>query len=557
MGIKFRTEYLKRYKDMAHLLIKYGQSDLVYKMGMDSLLENKDNFDETDRSKAEELPKDLEKLGPTYIKLGQFFSTRSDLLPSAYLDALSRLQDEVEPVPFEVVEKTFASELGVRISKAFNSFDENPIAAASLGQVHKAELRNGKIVAVKIQRPDIRNQIFTDLEAFEDVAEFLDEHTEAGEKLKFGLIIEEFRKALIRELDYKTEARNLTTIKQNLKTYPNIAVPLPVDDYTTSKILTMEFIIGKKITQITPLGKMEFDGKELADELFKAYLQQILVDGFYHADPHPGNIFITEDHKLALLDLGMVAHVSDKVQKKLLQFLFDVSEGNGEDAAKHILEMSEKSHDFDEKEFYSKITDLVIKYQNLSVSQIEVGRIVLEITQISTETGIIFPREMTLLGKSLLNLDKVGRSLDPEFNPNESIHRHSSELLSEKMRQDVSAKGFFNTLLDTKEFFTMLPERINTILGNLASNELSLNVKAIDEQYLMTGIQKIANRVTAGLILAALIIGAALMMNVETEFKVFGYPAIAIVFFLVAALGGLAIVYQIIFGDEKKEKEHK
>ena len=557
MGIKFRTEYLKRYKDMALLLLKYGQSDLVTKMGMDDLLESKDNLVETDKSKAEELPDDLEKLGPTYIKLGQFFSTRSDLLPAEYLNSLSRLQDEVDPVPFEVVEKTFAAELGVKISKAFQSFDKDPIAAASLGQVHKAELRSGKIVAVKVQRPYIRNKIFTDLEAFEDVAEFLDEHTETGEKLKFKMMIEEFRKALIRELDYKTEARNLTTIKNNLRDYPNIVIPMPVDDYTTSKILTMEFIEGKKITQITELGKMEFDGKALADELFKAYLQQILVDGFYHADPHPGNIFITKDHKLALLDLGMVAHVSDKVQKKLLQFLFDVSEGNGEKAGKHILEMSEKSDDFDEKEFYSKITDLVIKYQNLSVSQIEVGRIVLEVTQISTETGIIFPSEMTLLGKSLLNLDKVGRNLDPDFNPNESIHRHSSELLSEKMRQDASTKGFFNTLLDTKEFFTMLPERINTILGNLASNNLSLNVNAIDEKYLMTGIQKIANRVTSGLILAALIIGAALMMNVNTDFKVFGYPGIAIIFFLVAAVGGLALVYQIIFVDEKKQKEHK
>jgi predicted unusual protein kinase regulating ubiquinone biosynthesis (AarF/ABC1/UbiB family) len=325
MTISLRPDHLKRYKDLASLFVKYGRSDLVgnaEELGIGTA-----PAAATSKELPEQLAADLEKLGPTYIKLGQLLSTRADLLPPAFLEALTRLQDNVGPFPFEQAEAIITAELGVKISKAFATFDEKPIAAASLGQVHRATMRDGREVAVKVQRPDIRETIVKDLTALEEIAEFAESHTEVGKQYQFKQMVEEFHKSILRELDYKQEARNLATLAANLEEFDRIVVPRAIDDYTTSRVLTTNYIRGLKITSLSPVAKTELDGGVLAEQLFRAYLKQILVDGFVHADPHPGNVFLTEDDDIALFDLGMVAHVSTAMQEKLLQLLLAVSEG--------------------------------------------------------------------------------------------------------------------------------------------------------------------------------------------------------------------------------------
>ena len=200
----------------------------------------------------------------------------------------------------------------MRLSKAFADFDSTPLAAASLGQVHRAQLRDGRPVAVKVQRPGIRQVILEDLEAFSEMATLIDKHTEVGRRFAFHDMLEEFRKTLLRELDYRREALNLVTLANNLRSYQRLVIPQPVDDYTTSRVLTMDYVRGTKITDLSPLARIELDDQALADDLCKAYLDQILVDGFFHADPHPGNLLITDDGRLALLDLGMVARIDPR-----------------------------------------------------------------------------------------------------------------------------------------------------------------------------------------------------------------------------------------------------
>src|SRR5690554_5204644 len=248
-------------------------------------------------------------MGPAFIKLGQLLSTRPDLLPAEYIEALSHLQDQVGPFPYEEVREIIERELGVRISKAFNFFKEEPIATASLGQVHLAELRTGESVVVKVQRPGIREKVLEDLEVLETTAEFLEKNTEAGRQFRFVQNVQQFKISLLRELNYKTEAQNIKILAKNLAEFENIVIPVTYDDYSTDKVLTMQFLKGKKITSISPLKKLELDGEKLADEMFQAYLKQILVDGFVHADPHPGNVHLMDDTKIALLDFGMVAHI--------------------------------------------------------------------------------------------------------------------------------------------------------------------------------------------------------------------------------------------------------
>src|SRR2546421_11151184 len=381
MGISLKPQHLNRYRQISWLLAKYGRSDLVKETGLEETLTAEELLRPKEAAKADELAADLEKLGPTFVKLGQLLSTRVELLPRPYLDALARLQDKVEPFGFAEVEKIVTSELGVRMSKAFSDFESKPMASASLGQVHLARLRDGRPVAVKVQRPNIREQMVEDLDALGDIAEFLDNHTEFGQRYEFTRMLEELRKSLMRELDYRQEAHNLTTIREQLKDFPHLIVPAPISDYSTSRVLTMEYVPGIKITEMSPLARMEFDGKMLAEELFRAYLNQILVDGFFHADPHPGNVFLTYDYRIALLDLGMVGQIMPRMQEDLLQLLLAVSDGRGEEAAQVAAKIGEQTADFDDNEFTRRISEIVGQQKTATVEQMQVGRVVLEVTK--------------------------------------------------------------------------------------------------------------------------------------------------------------------------------
>jgi ubiquinone biosynthesis protein len=554
MSISLKTENLKRYKDVAVLLMKYGRSDIVKNAGLDDILKE-EAITTAEAPKAEELASDLEQMGPTFIKLGQLLSTRSDLLPYPYLEALTRLQDKVEPFSFSEVEEIVTNELGVRLSKAFQEFSATPMAAASLGQVHRASLRDGREVAVKVQRPGIRERIVQDLDSLQEIAAMLDKHTKAGQRYDFSSMLEEFRKSLLQELDYRQEARNLITFADNLSEFELIVVPQPIEDYTTSRVLTMEYIKGKKITTLSPLARIDIDGESLAEELFRAYLQQILVDGFFHADPHPGNVFLTDDNRIAIIDLGMVARITPRLQENLLQMLLAISEGRGEEAATQAIKMGEARAVFDEAKFRREVAEMVVRHQNSQLSEINAGQVALEMTRISGENGFRLPPDITMMAKALLNLDQVGQTLSPRFDINASIRRNASEIMQQRMMKSLSPGNVFASMIETKDFLERLPGRINQLLDMVANNQLKINADVIDEKSLMEGIQKIANRITLGLLLASLVIGAALIMRVETTYRIFGYPALAVVFFLIAAIGAIALAANIVFTDVSRKKK--
>ncbi len=552
MKLLNKVENLKRYKDIAVLLAKYGRSDLVKQAGMNDILAEEQEISAEESAKADEFATDLENLGSTYIKLGQLLSTRADIFPEEYLDALERLQDDVEPFSFVEVERIVSEEIGVRISKAFAEFDDQPTAAASIGQVHKAKLRNGKPVVVKVQRPGIRTEVYHDLEVLDDIAALLDENTEFGRRYEFQNSLVQLRKSLLRELDYTREASSLKILHENLKDFENIVIPLPIDDYTTSRVLTMEYIDGKKVTDLSPLAMMELNGKELADDMFHAYLKQILADGFFQADPHPGNVFITKSGKIALLDMGMTGRLLSGFQENLLDLLLAISEGRGYDVANTALKMGEGKEGFEESEFKRLIGELVVSNTNTNLQKLDAGRVVLEITKISADTGFRLPPEFTLVAKTLLNLDRAVYTLDPAFDPNASIRRHAAGILGERIVESVSPGSILSNAIEVKQLIENVPPNLNKILDLVANNELKLDVDAIDEKTLMIGFQKVANRIAMGLVIASLIIGAAMLMNIETQLKILGYPALALGLFLAAVAGGFFMLYTIVFNDLDK-----
>jgi len=555
MSTSLKLAHVGRYRDIGLLLIKYGRSDVVTEAGWDSDVRH-DHIDAAEPAKAEELAKDLEAMGPTFVKLGQLLSSRSDLLPAAYIEALSRLQDNVAPFPYADVERIVTEELGVRISKAFASFEEEPLAAASLGQVHRALLRDGRAVVVKVQRPDIHKQVVEDLDALAEIAAVLDRRTKIGKRFHFSDMVAEFRKTLLAELDYRREAHNLTTLADNLAEFERLVVPRPVGDYCTTRVLTMDHIEGVKITNLSPVALVEMDGDALAEDVFRAYLKQIFIDGFFHADPHPGNVFITPDGKLALLDLGMVARLAPRLQEQLLQMVMAISEGRADDVADVAIKIGERSPDFQEKAFRERVDDVVAHTQDATLGELQVGKVFLDMAKHAGESGIRVPPELSVLGKALLNLDGIGRILAPDFDPTASIQRNSSRIMRQRMLKTVSPGNVYGSLLEVKDLVTRFPARVNKILDAAADNKLGLKLDTgLDAHGFMMGLQTVANRITVGLVLAALIVGAAMLMNVPTRFTIFGYPALAMLFFLGAAAGGLVLLLRIAVADRRKRHE--
>jgi ubiquinone biosynthesis protein len=558
MGLSIEPKHVKRYGQIAGLLLRHGRGDLVRRANLESTLtgemleDDEVGASEQDiAKKAESLADDLERLGPTYIKLGQLLSSRVDLLPAPYLKSLARLQDRVEPFPFEDVEQIVSDELGVRLSKAFSEFDREPMAAASLSQVHRAALRDGRVVAVKVQRPGIRPIIRDDLEALGELAQFLDQHSDRAHRYRLVDVLEEFRGSLIRELDFRHEARNLVTLAANLAEFDGIVIPAPVDSYTTSRVLTMDLIRGRKITALSPVALIELDRERLADDLFRAYLKQILVDGFFHSDPHPGNVFLTDDRHIALIDLGQVSTLAPEVRDSLMKLMLAVADGDSAEAASILLDLSEPEKDADTRGFRDAVAELMIFSEGMSTSEIALGATVLGLVGVAGEHRIRPPSELAMIGKTLLDLDEVGRTLDPDLEPNARLRRHATELMERSVASSLRPANLFKAAMEANELVQQMPQRLNKILGLIAENELSLQVNAIDESKLIAGLDKIANRITLGLLIAALILGAALVIRVDAGPTILGYPALALLFFLIAAVAGVALSVKIALTDRE------
>jgi ubiquinone biosynthesis protein len=547
-----RPDMLRRYTEIARVIARHGGHDLVRSSGLSAAIGDPVEPEDGggDEEAALDLAADLESLGPTFIKLGQLLSTRADLLSDAHIEALARLQDDVEAVPFDAIRRIVEEDLGARLSNVFERFDEDPMASASLGQVHHAVLRDGREVAVKVQRPGIRETVARDLEVLHGVARLLDEHTDAGERYHFDEMIEEFERSLARELDYRREAVSLAELAENLASFDRLMVPGYVQGLTTGRVLTMEHVEGTKVTDLSGLARLDVDGDELVDELFRAYLKQMLSDGFVHADPHPGNVLLTPDHKLALIDLGMVVRLEPNTREQMLRLLLAVADGEGDEAANVALAMGQPTSFFDEEAFRRDVSALVGSYHDLPPADSHAGQMLAEVTRISGQDGVRPPAELTLLGRTLLALDQVASELAPDFDADAAIRRHAAEVLQRTMWDELTPSSMLRGLLDTKEFVEQFPGRANRILEAIADGSLRVRVDAVDAERLISAIQRLANRLVAGLVLAALILGAAMLAGVETDATILGYPALAFVFFVVAGLMGFWLVVTILRNDE-------
>ncbi len=551
MGIL--PDQLNSYKKFLFFIFNHRNS-AIFNANTDKELRDlaEDEGDEstTDYSGPEDLVEDLIEMGPTYIKLGQLLSTRPDLLPDHYLEALAELQDDVESISFEQVREMVEEDIGMRISKAFEYFEEEPMATASIGQVHKAKLTSGKEVAVKIRRPGVKKDFLEDLNTLKKVADLAVKHNKKARQYGFDNILEEFRHMLLKELDYTREAENLVTLGRNLKEFKHLFVPQPIADYSSSRVLTMEYVKGKKVTELSSLKMMETDFSPVVDELVKAYLKQIVFDGFAHADPHPGNIHLMEDNRIALMDLGMVARFSPTLQENILKLLIAIGEYHIDEVADIILDMSTIGEEVDIPAFRKDVARLVMDHQYREVKDMQTGQLIIQINRIAAESGIKIAVQLNILGKILLNMDKIIATLTPNFDFQKAISKNVESMMLQKVKKEIQPHNFFAKALETKRLMEQLPERVNKITKNLAENKFEIKVNALDEKRLTSDFQKVANRITLGLIIASMIIGASLLMRVSSTFSILGYPGLPMLLFIFAAIAGIVLVVNILLRDE-------
>ena len=531
---------LSRTSQVIAMFARYRRSGILTGLDLGEAHEEEPLDGEAD-ALAERFVTDLEQMGPAFVKLGQALSTRPDLVPPSWIAALERIQDDATPAPVDDIEALLERELGVRASKVFAQIDPQPMAAASLAQVHRAVLHDGRVVALKIQRPDVATAVRSDLDLLARLAGTADSLTDAGRRLRLADWMGEFRKAMINELDYRIEAENLDRFGRHLSGYPLLRVPAPLWDYVTPRLLVMDWIDGINVTRITGLRRTELDTMPVTSQLLHAYLDQVFVHGDIHADPHPGNVLLCPDGRIALIDLGMVATIPPRQREHLLKLVFAAVDGRGEDVARELQVLGTRLEDFDEAAYVREISQVVARYASATRRASE-GRMVLELVRRATDCGLRTPPEISLLGKTLLNLERVVDTLAPELDVREQIESHLQSLMRDRMRKAFSPASLATEALELQELVRDAPRKLSDTLSLMAANRMQVRLAGLDDSRLMENLQKIANRIASSVVIAALLLSSTQLMRLDVGPTMFGYPTLAVLMFLIAAVLGVVLV---------------
>ncbi len=513
------TRHPERYLEIFRVFRKYELHHVAAQFGMSHRHEDEDDeigldgHHEEEDDHAEGLASALEELGPCFIKLGQLLSTRPDVLPANYIAALSRLQDTVKPVPCEKIVAIIESELGAPVSELFLNFDEEPLATASMAQVHRAVLHDGTEVAVKVQRPGVRQRIEIDIEILHEIARLASKYTAFGARYGLTQIVRELEHSLSQELDFLQEAENTKLIGRQISEFDLLTTPTVYSDYTSRRVLTLSFVHGRHLDELRRTELEKLDSRAIAKQLLSAYLKQMVIDGVFHCDPHPGNIFLTDDGKLALMDFGMVGRFDAGLKDNIILLLLAFSERQGERVADTYLEMIEIPKHHDRRAFTQDVSALVSRYHDMSGGRMAMGTALLDLTKLAQRHQTPVPSAMTLLGKAMLNLDGTIRVLSPELDPVQLIRDYMLQVMEKRVRSQMSAGRVFAWVLDMKHLFENAPRRTDMVLDKLANDQITLRLEIEQLDEAVKSVNKAARRLSLSVLVGALIIGSGFALD--------------------------------------------
>ena len=545
--------HLNRYQRIVRILFKYGFADAIEMLHIDQYLEsglqmiNRKPKEQIDRlSREERLRMAFEELGPTFIKLGQVLSTRSDFIPPDYLLELAKLQDDVPSFSYEDVEQIFIEETGKKPDELFKEFNSEPIAAASIGQVHRGVLHNGTTVVVKVQRPDIEKTIAIDLEIIAHIASLMERYLEELQGHRPSSIVEEFARTISKEIDYAVEISNIERFGRQFKGNSAIYVPRVYRDLSCRRILTMESIDGVKASEVDQLLEQGANLRLVAERGTNLIMEQIFVHGFFHADPHPGNIFILPDDVICFLDFGMMGRLSRQNREDFADLILHVVRNNERKVTESVLKLTNQLEDVDREALSRDLSDMLDKYMYLPLKELEAGQILQDMLDLVSHHKIFFKPNFYLMMKAITTVEGVGRILDPDLELIKLAEPFMKKVKAERVRINRIAEETGVTTSEYVELLRDLPEELRTILAQLRQGRIKMEFEHRGLSELRAALDQVSNRIAFAIVLASLVIGSSLIVLSGIPPKWHDIPIIGLIGFLLAGMMGFWLLVSIL-----------
>ncbi len=542
------VRHLPRYREVANIFIKYGFASVYDRLNLPFLKTRRRNDKADDRlqqrNTARRLRYAFEELGPTYIKMGQLLSTRADWLNPEFIKELENLQDNVPSFPFSEVQKILREER-IDIDKDFTYFNPCPIAAASIGQVHEGTLISGEKVVVKIKRPGIDEMVKTDLAILQEISMWLERRSEWIRFYKLSEVVEELGLALTNELDFEKEARNIEIFNRNFQEIDTVIIPAVFWAYCGKRVVTMEYVEGVKISDFTRLKEQHYDTRRVAAHIVKALYLQIYVHGFFHADPHPGNMAVSGGEKIIFYDFGQVGVIDEYDRDKYMILVIGMMNHDISGVTRVLLEIADDPRDVNVEDLRRDVANLSRKYYGLPLSQINIGEALAELLDLSLSYRVRLPAELSLLVKMLMTIESTIAQLDPTISLVDIAEPYGKRALRERFNRKKIIQEASEILLDYGNIARTIPREISNTFKKLNDGQIIIKMENQGLENLGSRLDLISNRLSLAIILASLIVGTALFVNMNGGGILTRIP-IAELGFIMAVILGLFLAYSIL-----------
>lgn len=545
---------IRRYRDILGILIKYGFGHVVEQLNINYYLELGRRIvtlggapREIERlSQPERMRLAMEELGPTFVKLGQLLSTRPDIIPKEYITEFRKLQDMVPSFAFEEVRAQIQRELGSPAEELFSDISPVPIAAASIAQVHRGQLKTGEIVVVKVRRPGIDKVVKTDLDILMGLAYLIERHIPASEIYDPVGLVKEFRRTILREMDFAREGHTIDRFAANFAGDATVHVPKVYWEQTGETVLTMEFVEGIKISDFARLTAAGLDLKVIARNGADAFLKQVLVHGFFHGDPHPGNFFILPGNTICLLDYGMVGRLGDNLKFQLVDLLVAVLQRDADSVISQLLYSGELMDETNIRHLKRDLNEFIDDYYEVPLQEIKVGKLLTEFVEILTLYRIKFPSDLMLLAKALVTIEGLGRQLDPDFDMIGHLRPFMEKLLRERVTPGNLSQEMLRTTKAYGSLLKNLPRDLKEFINRINRNKFKIDLEHRGLEKLITDLDKSSNRISFSLLIAALIVGSSIIMQTNKGPMLLGFPALGFLGYSIAGVLGLWLAIAIL-----------
>jgi len=543
-----QLNHIPRYREVANVLIKHGFGFLFDRFSMRRIMGKLKEGDWQNNpevfSSPQRLRYALEELGPTYVKLGQLLSIRPDLLGPEYIYELEKLQNEVPPFPYEKVLEVCRLS-GLDIEHQFRSFEPEPMAAASIAQVHRAVLKSGEEVVVKVQRPGIEKIIDTDLLILADLARLIERRTTWGKLYKLSEIMEELGTAIRNELNFELEGRNADLFHRTYLHDRQVKIPRVFWDYSSRRVLTLEYLDGIKISDLGQLKKANYSTAKIAENLLAALFRQIYEEGFFHADPHPGNIAIGSSQQIIFYDFGQVGVMDGVLREHCIDLLLGMIGHDVDGVTRALLSIGVSSQHVDRQDLKRDVARLDQKYYGLPLSQVKLGVALAELLELSTRYQVRIPAELSLLVKMLMTIESIVAQLDPSISLVDIAEPYGRRIMQKRYAPQNLVAGLQRTALDYTRIVKTLPRDLENIVSLISEGEFKIKMENVNLNKVTAKFDIMSNRLSLAIIVAAIIIGTSLIAQKDSSAFITGIPIVQLGF-LIAMVLGLFLAYSII-----------